>query len=82
MQSRESLWWSDNVQDCDIVESEFELKSRYNVHIQVNTLRKSIEPPVSLCYLLKSITALILQGRFWNWITHNLWYAIKQRNHA
>ena len=27
-----------NLRNCDIVESEFELRSRYNVHFHTNTL--------------------------------------------
>ena len=30
--------------DCEIVVSEFVLQSRYNVHVQANTLGKGINP--------------------------------------
>ena len=33
-----------NVLNCDVVVSEFELQSRYYVHIRINTLGKSINP--------------------------------------
>ena len=32
------------VLDCEIVVSEFELQSRYNVHFRTNTLGKGMEP--------------------------------------
>ena len=33
-----------NMLDCDIVEREFELQSRYYVHFQTNTSRKYMNP--------------------------------------
>ena len=40
------FWWGVvvNVLDCDIVVSEFELQSRYHVHIRINALGKDMNP--------------------------------------
>ena len=35
------------VLDCDIIVSEFELKSHYYVHFRTKTLEKSMTPPLS-----------------------------------
>ena len=47
-----------NVQDCDIVVSEFELNSHYYVHFRTNTLGKGMNPFV-LSYGLNSSTGRI-----------------------
>ena len=36
-----------NVQNCDFVQSEFELQSRCHVHFQTNTLRKGLDTLIS-----------------------------------
>ena len=42
----------DNILDYDIVVSEFEIQSRYNVHFQTNTLGKMNEPIIPTSYRL------------------------------
>ena len=69
-----------NVLDCDIVVSEFELQSRYNIHFHTNTFWKGMTPSYSPRYGLNSTTTVLLQGRAWRQITHEVWYNIKQRN--
>ena len=48
-----------NMLDCDIVVSEFEVQSRYNVHFRTNTLRKVMNPLIPLNYELNSTTTVL-----------------------
>ena len=65
--------------DCGIVVNEFELQSDYYVHFRAGTLGKEWTPyPPS--YGLNNTSAILLGGRLWHSITHERWYAIKQRN--
>ena len=70
-----------NVLDCDIVVTKFELKSRYYVYFRTNTFGKKVW---SFSYIpscwLNSTTTVLLLGHLWYWITHEGWYAVKQRN--
>ena len=60
-----------NMLDCDIVVSEFELESRYNVDFQTNTLGKGMNPLITrLSYELNSTTSVLLQGWLWHLIIH------------
>ena len=56
-----------NALDWDIVGSQFEQQSRYNVQFGTNTLRRGVITPLSLCMV-------------WHWIVLEGWYAIKERN--
>ena len=38
-----------------------------------------MNPFITPNYGLKSVITVLLQGWFWDWITHEGWYAIKQR---
>ena len=42
--------------------------------------RERYETHYPSSYGLNSTTTVLLQGRFWHWMTHEGWYAIKQRN--
>ena len=42
--------------------------------------RERYETPYLPRYWLNSIIAVLLEGWLWHWITHEGWYAIKQRN--
>ena len=66
-----------NVLDILIDVSEFELQSSYNVHFWTNTLEKDMN---LLILKLNSTTNILLQEWLWHKITHEVWYAIKQRN--
>ncbi len=46
--------------ECGIVESEFELQSRYYVHFRTNALGKDIEPLYPSSYGLNSTTTVLL----------------------
>ena len=48
-----------NVQDCGLELSEFELQSRYYVHFQSNTPRKSKSPLILRSYGLNNVTVLL-----------------------
>ena len=55
--------------DCEIVVSEFELRSNYSsyyVHFRTNTLGKSMNPPYPLSYGLNSTTTVLLGEWLWN----------------
>ena len=67
-----------NVMTCFIVVSEFERHSRHYVLFLTNTLGKGMGTFLS-CHLI-STTAGLLQGWLLYSITHEGWYAIKQRN--
>ena len=43
-----SPWHSDESLDCDIVVSEFEFQSRYDIHFWTNILRKVINTLISI----------------------------------
>ena len=71
-----------NVLDCDIVVSAFELQLHYQVHFRTNILGKGMNPLIlfSPNCGLDSTTTFLLKGWIWCWITHESWYAIKQRS--
>ena len=52
--------------DYDIVVSESELQSRYNVHLWTNTLGERYDPPYPSGYGLNSITTVLLSGWLWH----------------
>ena len=49
-----------NILDCDIVVSEFELKSRYYVHFRFDTFRKGMNPIYCFSYGLNSTITVFL----------------------
>ena len=51
------------VMDCGIVESEFELQSRYYVHFQTNALGGKYEPPYPPSYGLDSCFVLVSEQK-------------------
>ena len=59
----------DNMIECYILQSEFELQSSYYVHFQTNTLRKCKNSLFPHCYGLNSNPTVLLQG----------WYTIKKQ---
>ena len=68
-----------NIMDYDIVVREFKPKSCYHIHFRANTIWEGYEALYLSSCGLNSITDFLLQGRLWQ-ITHEGWYAIKQRN--
>ena len=64
-----------------IVVSEFELKSSYYFHFQINTQEKSTKKKTtySSIYGLNSTTAIFLFEEQHS-ITHKVWYAIEKKN--
>ena len=62
--------------DCGLKVREFKFQAHYYIHFQTNTLGKGITPN----YRSNSNTNVVLQGWLWYKITHEGWYAIKQRN--
>ena len=68
------------VLDYSLEISEFELQSRYYVHFQTTTFEKAMKTAYPSSYRLNSITGILLQEWVWHLITHEGWYAIKQRN--
>ena len=54
----------------------------YYVRFLTNTLGERHEPSYSSSYGLNSTTTVLLQVWLWHWITHEGWYAIKQRIQA
>ena len=48
--------------DCGILESEFELQSRYYVYFQTNTLEKVMNPPYPPSYRLNHTITVLLEG--------------------
>ena len=68
-----------NMLDCGLEVCKVEFQSCYNVHFQIITLKK-VWTPYPVSNGLNGITAVLLQGWFWNGIAHEVWYAIKQRN--
>ena len=59
--------------------SKFKCLSRYYIHFWTNTLEKRYEPSYLLSYGLNRIMDVLLQGWLWHLITHEGWYAIKQK---
>ena len=58
-----------NLPNCDNVQSEFELQSRYYVHFRANTLRKGMNPAYPPSYGLNSTTTVLLGEYLWHQIT-------------
>ena len=48
-----------NRQDCDIIENEFELQSRYYVHFRTNILGKSMDTFISSSYGLNCTNVIL-----------------------
>ena len=69
-----------NELDCLIVVSEFELKTRYHVHFQTNTLGKGMNLLIFTSYDLNSTTTVLLQGWLRHYVKQEGWYDIKQIN--
>ena len=65
-----------DILDCNIVVSEFELLSRYCIHFWTNMLGEGINPSNGL----NGTTSVRLHLWLWYEVTHEVWYAIKQRN--
>ena len=65
---------------CNIVVSEFKLQSGYYIHLRTNTFEKSMNPLILSGYKLNNTAIILLHGWIWYQITHEGWYAIKQRN--
>ena len=55
--------------DCAIVVSKFKLQLQYCIQFCTNTLRKGMNPFISLSYGLNSTTSVLLQG----WRYHEGW---------
>ena len=69
------------VLDCGLEVNEFELQSSYCFHFWTNTLLKGMNPRIlPPSYEWNSTTIVLLQGWLWYQITHEGWYAIKQRS--
>ena len=66
------------VLDCSLKVSKFELQSYY----YVTYLWERYETTYPLMYRLNSLTAVLLQGWLWHWITHKGLYAIKKRSQS
>ena len=66
--------------DWGSVVSEFELQFSYKVHFRTNKFGKVTDLLYSPYYGLNSITAFLLAGWLWHYITDKDWYAFKQRN--
>ena len=67
-----------NVLDCNIVVSEFKLKSHYCVDFKINTHGKDIKPSYTPSYMLNSTTTVQLKGWIWHLIPHAGGYDIKK----
>ena len=50
-----------NAMDCRIVVSEFELQSRYHVHLRTNLIGKGMTPPYPPRYELNCTTTILLE---------------------
>ena len=65
--------------DCCLKVSEFD--SNYTIVFTFGLISLGkVWTPLSLSYVLNSITAVLLLRWLWHWITHKNLYAIKQRN--
>ena len=67
----------DNVLVCEIVIIEFQL--HYYVPFQTNTLIKGMNSFILLCFCLISTTTIFWQEWLWYKLTHDGYYAIKQK---
>ena len=67
-----------NVLDCNIIVKEFKLQSCYYIYFQTQEKYKITDYP-SPSYRLNSVTAVLLQGWLWHWITHQVWCTIKTK---
>ena len=65
--------------EYDIVVSEFELQSHCYIHFRINKLGKDMNLFIPLSNGLNSTLTVPLKGWVGHWITHEGWYAIKQR---
>ena len=67
-------WRSYGIVDCDIVVSEFELQSYYDVHFQTNALRKGMERLISSIYVTWSYAGFVdLNKCFELWSSRIQW---------
>ena len=67
----------DNVLTYDIILSEFEPQWLYFFHFWKITHAKGINPHFPINGL-NNITGVLLRGRFWYYITHEVWNSIKK----
>ena len=55
-----------NVLDSKIVQSKFELQSRFYVLFRINTYGKGTKSQVPISYEFNSMTVVLLQGWLWH----------------
>ena len=73
----------DKVLDWVLIESDFEIQSRYLVHFRINIFGKRIEPSYPAYYKLDSITAVLqMMDLALNNPLRLIFYQTKKSNHS